>query len=169
MMSDNENLDVMQGNYQGNNREMPEGNSDNEMDERLNRQERRLNQNGGEFRSYLNTNLSQNSGLTVESSRAISSKISSEMSRKLEEMSSDLNTRILDATNTAIENRVLPSVKNAVGGQNSARNTNSDLRSDGPHPNNFSLVHSQGTFGLSDCIRKMLARWLRMLRRTSRD
>ena len=168
-MSDNENLDVMQGSYQGNNREMQEGNSDNEMDEKLNRHERRSNQNGGEFRSYLNTNLSQNSGLTVATSRATSSEISSEMSRKLEEMSSDLNTRILDATNTAIENRMLPSIKNAVGGQNSARNTNLDLRSDVPHPNNFSQVHSQGTFGLSGCIRKMLARWLRMLRRTSRD
>ena len=94
----------------------------------------------------MNTNLSENSGLTVETSRAISSEISSQMSRKLEKMTSDLNTRILDAINTANENRVVPSIKNAVGGQNSARNTNLDLLSDGPLPCNFSQVHPQRDF-----------------------
>ena len=36
VMSDIENLDVMLGSYQKDNREMQEGNSDNEIDERLN-------------------------------------------------------------------------------------------------------------------------------------
>ena len=49
--SDIEILDVLLGSYQSDNREMQEGNSDNEMDERLNRQERGLNQNDSEFRS----------------------------------------------------------------------------------------------------------------------
>ena len=143
VMSDIENLYVMLGRYQRDNIEMQEGNSDNEMDERLNRRKRRLNQNDSEFRSYLNTNLDENSGLTVETSRAISSEVSSQMSRKLAEMTCDLNTRILDAINTAIENRVLPSIRNAVGSQNSSKKTNLDLRSDGPHPSNFSQVHPQ--------------------------
>ena len=90
---------------------MREGNSENEMNSRLNRQERELNQNDNEFRSYLNTNLCENSGLTIKTSRAISSEISSQMSRNLEEMTCDLNTRILDAINTAIEKRVLPSIE----------------------------------------------------------
>ena len=122
---------------------MQEGNSDNEMDERLNRQEKGLNQNDSEFRSYLNTNLSENSGLTVETSRANTSEISSQMPRKLEEMTSDLNTRILNAINTAIESRVLPSIRNAVGSQNSVRKAKLDLRSVGPHPNNLGQVFPQ--------------------------
>ena len=65
---------------------MGEANSENEIDSRLIEQEREMNQNDNEFRSYLNTNLSENSGLTVETSRAISSEISSQRSRKLEEM-----------------------------------------------------------------------------------
>ena len=143
LMSDFENLDVILGSYQRDNSEMQEGNSDNEMDERLNRQEKGLNQNDIEFRSYLNTNLSENSGLTVETSRAITSEISSQMSRKLEEMTCDLNTRILDAINTAIESRALPSIRKAVGSQNSVRKANLDLRSDGPHPNNLGQVFPQ--------------------------
>ena len=97
------------------------------------RREERSNQNERDYWSYLNTNLSENSCLTVETSKAISSEISSQMSRKFEEMLSCLNSQILDVMNTAIETKVLPSIKNAVERQNSARNTNLDLRSDGPH------------------------------------
>ena len=81
-MSDIENLDVMLGSYQRDNSEVREGNSENEMDSRLSRQEKELNQNDKEFMSYLNTDLSENSGLTVKTSRAISSEISSQLSRK---------------------------------------------------------------------------------------
>ena len=114
---------------------MQEGNSDNEIDERLNRHERGSNQIDSDSLSYLNTNISENSGLTVETSRSTSSEISSQMSRKLEEMKSDLITRILDANNTEIENWVLPSVKNAVRGQTSASQVRPqrDLRSNGLH------------------------------------
>ena len=111
VMSDIENLDVILERYQKNNSELREGNRENEMDSRLNKQERGgVNLNDDEFRSYLITNLSENSGLTVETSRAITSKISSQMSRTLEVMTSVLNTRILDAINKAIEKRVLPSI-----------------------------------------------------------
>ena len=81
VMSDIENLDVMLGSYQRGNREIEEGNSENKIDERLNRQERESNQNVSESRSYLNIILSENSGLTVETSRETSSEISSQMSR----------------------------------------------------------------------------------------
>ena len=35
---------------------------------------------------------------------------------------------------------MIPSIKNAVGSQNSAKHTNLDNRSDGPYPSNFSQV-----------------------------
>ena len=124
------------------------------MDLRSTRQEEGLNHNNSEFRSYLNTNLSEHSGLTEETSRAINAEISSQMSTKLEEMKSDLNAHMLDAINSAIEEKVtihyncdncLPSIKNAVGNY-SAKNTNLFLRSDGPHPSNSSQVHPQRDF-----------------------
>ena len=102
-----------------------------------------MNQIDSDYRSYLNTNLSENSSLTVETSRAISSEVSSQVSRKFEEMQTSLNSHILDVINTAIEKSMLPSIKIAVGGQNSAKNTNLDLRSDGLHPSNFSQVRPQ--------------------------
>ena len=68
------------------------------------------------------------------------------MSRKLEEMKSDLNLHILDVLNSAIEEKVIPSIRNAAEGQNSAKNKILDLRSDGPHPSNFSQVRTQKDF-----------------------
>ena len=65
------------------------------------------------------------------------------MFRKLEEMQTNLNSHILEAFNTVIERKVLPSIKNAVKTQNSAKNTNLDIRSDELHPFNFSQVHPQ--------------------------
>ena len=170
VMSDIENLDVMLGRYQRDNIEMQEGNIDNEMDERLNRRKRQLNQNDSEFRSYLNTNLDENSGLTVETSRAISSEVSSQMSRKLAEMTCDLNTRILDAINTAIENRVLPSIRNAVGSQNSAKKK--QIWTFGQMDRIRVILVKyipRGTVGQMDSIRKMLAKWPMMLRQISPD
>ena len=51
-----------------------------------NRQKNSLYQNEKVYRSYLNTNVSENSGITVETSRAISSEISSQMSKKFGEI-----------------------------------------------------------------------------------
>ena len=65
------------------------------------------------------------------------------MSRKLEEIQANLNSQILDVINSAIEDKVLPSIKIAVKSQNSAKNTNLDLRSDGPHPSNSSQARTQ--------------------------
>ena len=141
-MSDVENLDVMLGSYQRDNRESQNGNN---VHERSDRREEGFNQNENDYRSYLNTNLSENS-LTVETSRAISSEISSQMSKKFEEIQTNLNSQILDVNNAAIETKVLPSIKNAVKSQNSAKNTRLDLRSDGLHPNNLSQVLPQKDF-----------------------
>ena len=79
----------------------------------------------------------------METSRAISSEISTQMSKRFEEMQTNLDSQILDVINAAIENKLLPGVKNAVKTQSSAKNTTLDLRSDGQHPSNFSQVHSQ--------------------------
>ena len=139
-MSDIENLDVMLGSYQRDNSEIQNGN---DVVPGSIRREESLNQNENDYRSYLNTNLSENSCLTVETSKAISSEISSQMSRKFEELQSILNSQILDAINTAIETRVLPSIKNIVGRQNSTKNANLDLRSDGLHHSNAAQENSQ--------------------------
>ena len=103
------------------------------------------NQVENDYRTYLNTNLSENSCLTVETSRAISSEISSQMSKKLEEKQANLNSQILDIINSAIEDKVLPSIKIAVKSQNSTK------------------MHIW-TFGQTDCIRAIQVR--HMLRRT---
>ena len=58
-------------------------------------------------------------------------------------MQTGLNSQILDVINVAIETRVLPSFKNAVGSQNSAKITNLDLPSDVLHPSNFTQVRPQ--------------------------
>ena len=139
IMSDIENLDVMLGSYQRDNCEAQLGNDEGEIYFRSTRQEENANQknqNENDYRSYLNTNLSENSCLTVETIRAISSELSSQMSRKFEEMQSSLNSQILDVINTEIDTRVLPSIKNAVRRKNSAKNTSLDLRSDGLHQDN---------------------------------
>ena len=129
VMSDIENLDVMLGSYQRENSESQNENDENTLDQRSDRREG-LNQNQNDYRSYLNINPSENSCLTVETSRAISSEISTQMSKKFEELQTNLNSQILDVINAAIENKVLPGIKNAVKTQSSAKITNLDLRSD---------------------------------------
>ena len=82
IMSNIENLDVMLGSYQRDHCEAQNGNDEREIDLRSTRHEEKANQNENDYRSYLSTNLSENSCLTVKTKRATSSKISSQMSRK---------------------------------------------------------------------------------------
>ena len=139
VMSDIENLDVMLGSYQRDNSEAQDRASENEIDLESNRRENSLNRNENDYRSYLNANVSENSGITVETSRAISS---SQMSKRFGEVQTNLNSQILDVINAAIETKLLLSIKNAVKErQNSAKITNLDLRSDGPHPSNSNQAH----------------------------
>ena len=133
LMSDIENLNAMLGSYQRDDCEIQNGNDEGEIDPRSIRREESSNQNESDYRSYLNTNLSENSCLTVETSRAISSKISTQVSRKFEEKQNILSSQILDVINTAIETSVLPSIKSAVGRRNPAKNVDLDLWSDGLH------------------------------------
>ena len=142
VMSDIENLDVMLGNYQRENNEFRSENNENILDQRSNEREGQ-DRNVEDYQTFLNNNPSENSCLTVETSRAISSEISSQMSRKFQEMQNSLNSQILDVINTAIDTRVLPSIKNAVKRQNSAKNTNLDLRSDGLHEDAAAPKNSQ--------------------------
>ena len=65
---DLENIDVMLGSYPGENYEEQGQKNEIEIDSRSNRQDQDLFCDAGEFMSYLNTILSQNSGLTVETS-----------------------------------------------------------------------------------------------------
>ena len=100
-MSDIENLDVMLGNYTNSEIREQEAVDQIEIDPESRRRQQDLDQNEGNYRSLLNTNLSENSEITVETSRMINSEISSQMSRKMEEMKSDLNSHILDVINSA--------------------------------------------------------------------
>ena len=142
VMSGIENLDVMLGSYQRKNSGFRSENNDNTLDQRSNGREGQ-DQNVDDYRTLLSNNPSENSCLTVETSRAISSEISPHMSRKFQEMQTSLNSQILDVINTAIDTRVLPSIKNVVRRQNSAKNTNLDLRSDGLHQDTAAPENSQ--------------------------
>ena len=133
-MSDIENLDVMLGNYTHSETRDQEAIDQIEIDPESGRRQQDLDQNESNYRSLLNTNLSENSEITVETSRMINSEISSQMSRKIEEMKSDLNSHILEDLNSAIEERILPSIENVITSNREAKNTKWDLRSDGRHP-----------------------------------
>ena len=143
VMSDIENLDVMLGAYSRNDLVEDENNTEPEVDLESGRHQWSEGQTENNFRSLLNTNTSENSEITVETNRLINSEISSQMSRKIEELKTDLNSHILDVINSALEERVLPSIKNALETMNSAKNANLDLRSDGPHSNDFSQERAQ--------------------------
>ena len=142
VMSDIENLDVMLGSYQRENNEFRGENNENTLDQRSDEREGQ-DRNVEDYQTFLNNNPSENSCLTIETSRVISSEISSQMSRKFQEMQTSLSSQILDVINTAIDTRVLPSNKNAVRRQNSAKNTSLDLRSDGLHEDTAAPGNSQ--------------------------
>ena len=71
-MSDVENLDVMLGTYSRNELEEQENNSDLELYLRSGRRQENTDLIGGNVRSSLNANMSVNSEITAETSRAIS-------------------------------------------------------------------------------------------------
>ena len=121
------------------------------------------------FTTPLKTNVCENSVLNAETSRAITSKTSSQMSRKLEELKSNLKSHTVDMINSALEEKQMASIKNAIEDQNFAMTTNLYLRSDGLRLSNFSQIRPQGTLGQMDCIRKRLAKRIMMLRRISPD
>ena len=133
VMSDIENLDVMLGNYTNSENRYQEAIDQIEIDPESGRRQQDLDQKESNYRSLLNTNLSENSEITVEPSRMINSEISSQMSRKIEEMKSDLNSHILEVINSAIEERILPSIENVIASNREAKSTKWDLRSDGRH------------------------------------
>ena len=122
-MSDLENMDVMLCNCPEEIYEIQGENDENEVDSRSNRQVQKLVHYDEEFRSYSNTNLSENSGLTVETSRAINSEISSQVSGQLEDLKSDLKALILEVINSAISEKVLPMIENAITPTKTALNT----------------------------------------------
>ena len=134
VMSDIENLDVMLGNYPNSEIRGQDAIDQIEIDPESRGRQQDLDQNEPNYRSLLNSNLSENSEITVETSRMINSEISSQLSRKLEEMKSDLNSHILEVINSAIEERILPSIENVIASSREVKNTKWDLRSDGRHP-----------------------------------
>ena len=134
VMSDIENLDVMFENYRENEIRDQGDFDDIDLDLESGRQQQSTSCTDINYRSLLNTNLSENSESTAETNRMINSKISSQMSRKLEEMKSYLNSHILEEINSAIKEKIVPCIENAVASSEAAKNTKWDLRSDGRHP-----------------------------------
>ena len=134
VMSDIENLDVMLGNYTNSEIRGQDSVDQIEIYPESRGRQQDLDQNVPNYRSLLNTNLSENSETTVETSRMINSEISSQMSRKIEEMKSGLNSHVLEVINSAIEERILPSIENVIASSREVKNTKRDLRSDGRHP-----------------------------------
>ena len=114
-MSDVENLDVMLGNYTRNELDEQENYSELELDLRTGRRQGNTDLIRENIRSSLNANMSVNSEITAETSRAINSEIFTEMSRGFEENKSDLNSHILEVLNAANEEKVLPTIRSAVG------------------------------------------------------
>ena len=133
-MSDVENLDVMLGNYSRNELAEQENNSEIDLDLESGRQQQSTSRTDNNFRSLLNTNLSENSEITTETNGMIIAEISSQMSRKLEKMKLYLNSYILEVITSAIEEKRLPSIENAVASYAATKHTKWDLRSDGRHP-----------------------------------
>ena len=82
-MSDIENLDVMLGNYANSDIRDRDIVDQIEIDPESSRRQQGIDQEESNYRSLLNTNLSENSEITVETSRAISSEISSQMFEKI--------------------------------------------------------------------------------------
>ena len=159
----------MLGSYQRDNCEIQNVNDDDEIDPMSIGREESSNQNENDYGFYSNANPSENSCLTVETSRAISSEVSTQMARKFEEMQSSLKSQLLDVINTAIETRELLSVKNAVSRQNSAKNANLNLRSDGLHHSNAVQENSQNYLRSNRLHPENLVNHLRTLRMSFRD
>ena len=88
---------------------------------------------GENFRSLLNTNSRENSGMTIETTRMISEEISNQMPRKLNEIKSSLNSQIQDAITTAITEKVLPSIQNTLDTQGRTNFTVVGRESNGLH------------------------------------
>ena len=134
-MSDVENLDVMIGTYTRNELDERENNSGLEMDLGSGRRRENTDLVGENIRSSLNANMSVNSEITAESSRAINSEISPRMSRRFEEIKSNLNSHILEVLNAAIEEKVSPTIRSVVEDSEGAKSTKWGPRSDWRHPN----------------------------------
>ena len=126
VMSDIENLDVMLGNYANSDSRGQDTVDQLEIDPESSRRQQGFGQEESNYRYLLNTNLSENSEITAETNRTISSEISSQIS--------DLNSHILEVINSAIDEKILPSIENVIANKRKTKNTKWDLRSDGRHP-----------------------------------
>ena len=122
-MSDIENLDVMLGNYANSEIRDQDAIDQIEIDPESGRRQQDIDHNEGNYKSLLNTTLSENSEINAETSRMINSEISSQKSRKLEEVKSDLNSHILEVINSAIEEKILLSIENVSTSNREAKNT----------------------------------------------
>ena len=116
VMSDLENVDML-GSYSRNELDCQLGEREAELDLESNGPQT-ANPISEDFRSLINTNSRENSGITIETARLINNEITSQMTRKLDEIRSDLNSQILEGINSAITEKVLPSIQNVLGVQN---------------------------------------------------
>ena len=96
VMSDIENMDVMLGTFHENSFMRREITREIEVDLESGKLQRDFDQVVDKYRSLLNNATSENSEITLETSREINSEIYSRMSRKLEEIRIGLYSNVLE-------------------------------------------------------------------------
>ena len=96
VMSDIENMDLILGNFHENSFMRQEITSEVDVDLESGRLYRESDQVGDNYRSLLNNATSENSGITLETSRANYSEIFSQQSRNFEEIRIGSNSNVLE-------------------------------------------------------------------------
>ena len=131
ILSDVENVDIRIGSSFREDERKDQSDSELNLDSGSIRPQQNSSLFGEEFRSLLNTNKSENSEMTIETTRMISEEISNQMSRKFNGIESSLDSQIQDAITTAITKNVLPSIQNTLNAQGRVNYTVVDRRSSG--------------------------------------
>ena len=143
VMSDFENMNVMLGNYQGNQSDV-DLNENVEVDSRSNGTKTDMVRNCEDFRTLLTSEDRNRCEMTMETNRLISEEISHQMNRKIDELKRNLDTQITESINSAIHDSILSSIQNSLSGQNSGLGTNVDSRSSRLSRNTKGKRHQSG-------------------------
>ena len=130
-MSDLENVDILLGTSLRNDEVNDQNDSDINLDSESNRLQQNVNLVGEDFRSLLNTDSRENSGMTIETTRMIRDEITNQVTKKLNEIESSLYSQIYEATRMAIAEKTLPCIQNTLDTQGRANFTVVNQRSSG--------------------------------------
>ena len=93
-MSDVANVDIMLRSYSRDNEGKDQNENELNLDSEFSRSQQSSNLVGKAFRSFINTNGTENSEMTIETTRMIREEITNPVSRRLNEMKDSLNFQI---------------------------------------------------------------------------